>query len=398
MTSRPERPVGQTLRGLFAKQRGSCLKGLILAAVGASIAYPLANANAASLTKDLVGTPLVLKDGRIARVSIHNVPFSRDEEALGSKTAMQLEALTQSVATDCFLTAQVIGHVDKSEARDRNTVDIHRLARARADTVQSALVVNGLPPESIASVWDWQFIVQDARATLWVFQLVSGDDCADESLAPGEDDQIAALDQETVLEKADEVVAQATTAAPIKQAVVKAVNTGNRASPATSSKPADKVIRSATAPVSSQAAPKAPARPVAAPVQLTALTPPSGDTDKKGRVVVTQEGLLEVTFATNSSYLPQGVSNTLRAFAAQLEQGQGYTVHMQTSYDGRGAVGGSSSDAEAARYNEWLSDRRFERVKTWLLKNSNGADLTIEPARLENDGSRRVLVKLVPYS
>ena len=122
-------------------------------------------------------TPLVLKDGRIANVSIHVLPFERGDGELTGDAAAGLAKLTAQVATDCFLTAQVIGHVSSREVADNETLAAHRLARSRADAVQSSLIGGGLPAKSIASVWDWQFLVREPRATLWVFRLIQGEDC-----------------------------------------------------------------------------------------------------------------------------------------------------------------------------------------------------------------------------
>ena len=122
-------------------------------------------------------TPLVLKDGRIANVSIHVLPFDNGEGELAGNVASGLAGLTATVATDCFLTAQVIGHVSSREVADNETLAAHRLARSRADAVQASLIGGGLPAKAIASVWDWQFLVREPRATLWVFRLVQGEDC-----------------------------------------------------------------------------------------------------------------------------------------------------------------------------------------------------------------------------
>jgi flagellar motor protein MotB len=122
-------------------------------------------------------TPLILKDGRIANVSVHVVAFAQGGSALDSALAQQLSVLTDEVATDCFLTAQVIGHVGSSEVAGNDTLNAHRLARARADAVQASLIAGGLPAKAIASVWDWQFMVREARATLWLFRLTPGEDC-----------------------------------------------------------------------------------------------------------------------------------------------------------------------------------------------------------------------------
>jgi hypothetical protein len=122
-------------------------------------------------------TPLVLKDGRIANVSIHEVPFAPGRAEITTEAGAGLSELTQTVGTDCFLTAQVIGHIDSGEIAEQDSLSAHRLARSRADAVQASLIGGGLPAKAIASVWDWQFMVREARATLWIFQLTEGEDC-----------------------------------------------------------------------------------------------------------------------------------------------------------------------------------------------------------------------------
>ena len=52
---------------------------------------------------------------------------------------------------------------------DGDTLAAHRLARARSEAVQAALVRGGLPADSVASVWDHQFTVREPRVTLWCF-------------------------------------------------------------------------------------------------------------------------------------------------------------------------------------------------------------------------------------
>jgi outer membrane protein OmpA-like peptidoglycan-associated protein len=156
---------------------GAPLRTLLIAAglsAGASVA---AAAEAPMGDALLAPTPLILKDGRIANVSVHVVAFGPGRSALDSAIAQKLRLLTAEVATDCFLTAQVIGHVGSGEVAGNDTLNAHRLARARADAVQASLIEAGLPAKAIASVWDWQFMVRDARATLWVFQLTPGEDC-----------------------------------------------------------------------------------------------------------------------------------------------------------------------------------------------------------------------------
>jgi hypothetical protein len=174
----------------------------------------------------LLPTPLVLKDGRIANVSIHEVPFAPGQAGLTTDAGAGLRELTRAVGTDCFLTAQVIGHIDSSEIAEQDSLSAHRLARARADAVQASLIDGGLPAKAIASVWDWQFMVREARATLWVFQLTAGEDCEGRPLR-------------------DDLVAQAPT---------------SRGQPATGSREAPVPAVSPPAPPRAQAAAPAPGR------------------------------------------------------------------------------------------------------------------------------------------
>jgi hypothetical protein len=149
----------------------------LLIASGLSAGWSLAAAAQTAGDALLAPTPLILKDGRIANVSVHVVGFPQGQSALSSATAQGLSLLTDEAATDCFLTAQVIGHVGSSEVAGNDSLNAHRLARARADAVQASLIAGGLPAKAIASVWDWQFMVREARATLWVFRLTPGEDC-----------------------------------------------------------------------------------------------------------------------------------------------------------------------------------------------------------------------------
>jgi outer membrane protein OmpA-like peptidoglycan-associated protein len=407
MTSSQTNLRRQTLRVLCLRDARPSLAAIALLALGTSMPAMPTLASELSLGNSLEATPLVLKDGRIARLSIHTIPFPEDAAALASPTAMELETLTQTVATDCFLTAQVIGHVGKTETDGRDTVDIHRLARARADTIQQSLIVNGLPETSIASVWDWQFMVQDARATLWVFQLAAGNDCDNDMLSPPPSAKVVAMEERAPAKAAEPKPADLAGARPeaVEQRVVAAAKPPVSAVikplpvPVPAAQKAEQrqdhgqspVVKPAMASAASVPAPKMPA-----PVQLSAMTTPAQEVDPDGRVVIADSGRLEITFATNSSYLPKGWSSELGAFLDRFDSGQRYIVRVQTSIDGDRAVAGTSSEEEAAQYNKWLADRRFERVKAWLLKNSEGSTLQIEPTDVINDGSRRVTIEVNP--
>ena len=152
----------------------------------------LTPAGAAPLESLMTGpTPLILKDGRIAHVSVHAIPFDLKKSELDDTTRMAVERLLVPMATDCFLTAQAIGHVQPGDQADGDTLSAHRLARARADRIQQTLINLGLPAKSVASVWDWQFMVKEPRVTLWVFQLHKGEDCEGK---PVNDAIVASLD------------------------------------------------------------------------------------------------------------------------------------------------------------------------------------------------------------
>ena len=360
---------------------------MLLGCTIAGLALPAA---ATSVDKVLTATPLVLKDGRIAEVAIHTIPFPDDAAAPASAIRRDLDAFTHSIATDCFLTAQVIGHVDKSEINGRETADIHRLARARADTIQASLVENGLPAASIASVWDWRFMVQQPRVTLWVFRLTAGEDCEDTPLVGNADQQVAAVaPAETPIAEATpkasppetEARAERPTPQDVTQQIIPAARPKNRE--VTAALPA-------VPPTQDDAVqPEKPTKPA----KVAAATP-AADIDGKGRIGMADSGALEIVFATNSSYFPEGAGDQLRAFIQTLDEDKSYVLRIQTSVDAGSGVSGTSSSDEAKRYNAWLAERRFKRVEAWLLKNGDGRKLTLEPSLIENDASR--MVRVVP--
>jgi outer membrane protein OmpA-like peptidoglycan-associated protein len=369
----------------------------------AGISAPIAS-SAASIGQTLVTTPLVLKDGRIAEVSIHTVPFPTDEVAPAGKTQTALGDFARSIATDCFLTAQIIGHVDKREISGRETADIHRLARARADTIQGTLIESGLPATSIASVWDWRFMIQQSRATLWVFRLTVGDDCEDHPLETVASDQVAAIsDQPASSQTAKDPVGKTPPPAP-------QVTHAERSKPASKDRQVVPASRPKTASVQTPI-PASPPRPNAlADTQKTtysaskanadveesksvvAALDPAPTGEKKGSAEGSNQGAIDIVYATNSSYFPAGAGDKLRAFLKTLDKNKAYVLRIQTSVDSAADVSGVS-ESEAARYNSWLAERRSKRVEEWLEKNGAGFNLKLEPTFLENDGSRRVRIE-----
>ncbi len=358
------------------------------------IAIGSASANAASIGSTLSTTPLVLKDGRIAEVSVHTVPFPEDGVAPQQAIRAALDEFAGSIATDCFLTAQVIGHVGKEEISGRETADIHRLARARADTIQGALIEVGLPATSIASVWDWRFMVRQARVTLWVFRLTAGEDCEDKPLGGGSADQVASA-------TAPEAPSASTiTSAPLP-------------SPGNVAESEERSIVQASQPKT-----KAKAREVTAPIPasppraegLSDAAPEAGEASSGKAVVAALDRgtseqnaappasggeAIDIVFATNSSYLPKGAGERLRALLKTLDKGKSYVLRLQTSVDGAADVDGASA-SEAARYNAWLAERRSKRIEEWFENHGSGFDLDVKPSFLENDSSRRVRIETNP--
>ncbi len=147
------------------------------------IGMPVAGAGAQPVQPLVEGpVPLILKDGRIAEVSIYAVPFLTASSEMPTGVEEELRELIAAFADDCFLTAQVIGHVEPGPDKDGGTLAAHRLARARAERVQEMMTARGLPADSIASVWDWQFSTPESRATVWFFALDPEEGCAGQPL------------------------------------------------------------------------------------------------------------------------------------------------------------------------------------------------------------------------
>ena len=396
-------------------------------------------------------TPLVLKDGRIAKVSIHEVRFAPGQSDITGAARAGLTGLARAFGTDCFLTAQVIGHIEPGEVAD-DTLNAHRLARARADAVQASLIDQGLPAKAIASVWDWQFMVRDARATLWVFELTAGEDCEGAPLgadlvaqAPRSSEQ----PQSTAPLGGDAMAATSSPTAPVPTPPVAAAPSSPRApvpppvaaAPSSPAAPAAReraivpaIAAAAPAPAETgvqesqgrgapgsdptrteQALPAVPRvvqplpaaepepaavararerRTVAARAAAPAARAPIAATD--GGVARDADGAWVITFASNSSYFPAGVNRQLRQLLSEIDSEHRYRVALQVAVSGTTKVAGAKSAQEATRYNKWLAERRMERVRQWLIENANADKLAITPEYLSNDKSRRVVLRLSP--
>ncbi len=436
------------------------VRGLLIAS-GLSATLALSPAAQAAATDDILlrPTPLVLKDGRIANVSVHVVTFAPGQSVLGTANARRLGSLSAELATDCFLTAQVIGHVGSTEVGN-DTLGAHRLARARADAVQASLIADGLPAKAIASVWDWQFMVRAPRATLWVFRLTPGEDCegkplelAAPALVAGAEPgpattpasaprpvATAASESRPVVPpssgaRAGQVASAASGAGadwgaptapdrpPAPATVVRAaeapraavavpagparaladVPSVTQALPAVSPSPAQPVAdRSAAQPVASQPEAKPAAvtgmEPAArrVPEVVAALPERAAEPPAKPAAAAAGQQELVITFPTNSSYFPPGTGAQLHALFQHLADGQHYQVVLQTSVSGSQKVIGAETAEEAAQYNQWLAERRVDRVRSWLDENADGKALAVKPEYRANDDSRQILVRLVP--
>lgn len=385
-------------------------------------------------------TPLVLKDGKIANVSVHRISFAVGAEALDEATASRLRALMEPFATDCFLTAQAIGHVAPGVTRDGDTLSAHRLARARADHIQAELAGLGMPQPAIASVWDWQFLVERSQVTLWIFSLNVGDDCEGAPLpsqpaasaevpagdtpppprelvvpddAPEQADSTVA-DDETIVSELEppegassetarpaDLVAGAATGgvdeAPADRAAGRTAVAGELASGASAAAEAvirDPLATAAVAPV--RQAPLEPS-PSAAVDEAEAAPPPTtvAAIDEATRTTGATTGGpadLAITFDVNSSFFPSGAVSELQRLLATLPADAPVEIELSGAV-GTGDVRGASAE-EAARYNAWMAERRVERVAEWLDGNAGGRRITVTERLIEGDPSRQVRLKV----
>ncbi len=384
--------------------------------------------------------PLILKDGRIAEVSIYAVPFLAASSEMPGEVEEELRALITDFATDCFLTAQVIGHVEPGPDKDGGTLAAHRLARARAERVQELMTERGLPAKSIASVWDWQFSTPESRATVWFFALDPEEGCEGRPLvAVGPESgtptpETAALPSEEEI-RDGEVEDAAGTVSPPGEAEPLAVVV--RRPPAEDRLPGapreEAVLADAetAAPVESAEIPgetpvppsegAATAAPGPTPDELPgAVAGAEGDADEEvsgelpekllaaeapGEIEPRLSGSalpaaadgggtggpqLEIVFDLNSSWLPRGAVKDLGALLERLREGR-YALEIVTAVDNGPIKNGTPEDA--ARYNRWLAERRANRVAEWLRRRGDGVIAAIERRFREDDPSRKVVIR-----
>lgn len=361
----------------------------LVAALGLAVGLDCAVANAAELTALAAQPlPLAIRDGRVAQLTVHAVPFALGAKDLQPEAAQGLDALAAQVATDCFLTAQAIGHVRPGTAGDGDTLAAHRLARARAEAVQAILVRDGLPAASVASVWDYQFSIREPRVTLWVFSLPPGEECTGAPL-PEAPKRVAAADPpaapaaasdapepERSLEPAPGIHLARPQAAPTASPVIAAATPAAAPTPAEPQAPdqavmaVDEAAREPAATASANAAPTAAVVP-ALPAEPVATA--------------------EIVFEPNSSYFPRGAEAELRRLVEALPRGPGYTFELAAAVDD--TVYRVGDPAKAVAYNEWLAERRQGRVADWLEQHVEVRKVEVDRVFVPHDASRRVVIR-----
>lgn len=376
----------------------------LLATAATMAAWPSFAADSVAL---LAPTPLVLKDGRIAQVTVHSIPFPMGKDELDEPAQGALTTLVEELATDCFLTAQAVGHVEPGPGSDGETLAAHRLARARADRVQAALTGRGLPARSVASVWDWQFAVREPRVTLWVFRLAEGDDCDSRPIArlesPASVD--AAMTAATTAPETPAVEETTTPARPeiivdkmpgaesegstvVAEAMPEPTLEPKPPTPALDEVPATKAMPEET-PVGATA--EVPAIVVIPQPAPTVAAPEAQPPAEKATLGTT----LAVSFDINSSYFRKMVSRDLETLVDGLAPYRGYEVLLEGSVSAEALRNRPPEEGQA--YNRWIADRRMERVADWLRRKLNGS-VSITQTYVENDNSRSVTITVKPVS
>ena len=392
-------------------------------------------------------TPLILKDGRIAHVSVHSIPFGLKKADLEGKTEDSVQRLLLPLATDCFLTAQAIGHVRPGDSADGDTLSAHRLARARADKIQESLIGLGLPASSVASVWDWQFMVKEPRVTLWVFSLHQGEDCEGKPVSEAVVASLAELERTPpappkpaqnstkplALTTKDEPAKQASTSKPAPaQADIKVSEI------AKPSKPAPEVIKppkqaavekpakltepppppkdggaQIAAIASPQKAPKAPeqlksSKPALADDSAKTLNDAAGAKKAQQKKAAAKVAAIDknsqpkkfktstVQFKVNSSFFSGNDQKKLSKFLSSLKKNGHFRMEISGAVGTDPVRGGDAN--EAKKYNLWMAERRVERIAEWVAANAGGRTIEIVRSYRENDPSRKVKLTAKPKS
>ncbi len=169
--------------------------------------------------------------------------------------------------------------------------------------------------------------------------------------------------------------------------------------PAAPPKTAMAALPPLTAAPTSALAETPPAAPAPPPVRTSAKPKPT-----PGPAVAALEpepeleaaSATELVFDNNSSYLPDGASKQLKRWIASLPKARGYRIELAAAV---GTADAKTTDPkQAARYGRWLAERRLGRISEWLEKNVEVRDLQLQQKFLENDSSRRVVVRASPVT
>ena len=310
--------------------------------------------------------PMAVDGGTLAEVRAHAVPFVLGSSALEGGIAAALDALLATAATDCFLFAQVVGHVQPGPAADGDTRAAHRLARARADAVAAALQRAGVPAGSVAATWDFGFSTAEPRATLWLFERAVGADCQGTPLpgAPPPPAVAAADPLEPApgihLPPPDSDRAQASVAAVGSSTVAAATRVGDGEPAPGIHVPEPMQAAASRAPATSASPPMAAIASAAGEPEIAAPEPQAGPADLPGSNTSPTAATLEVTFEPDSSYLSPAASAELDGWLRALP-GDAPDCRIEVV----AAVGDQAGRLQldqARHYNEWLAERRQSRV------------------------------------
>jgi outer membrane protein OmpA-like peptidoglycan-associated protein len=118
--------------------------------------------------------------------------------------------------------------------------------------------------------------------------------------------------------------------------------------------------------------------------------------DPQGHVKWGEEGSVIITFPVNSSYFPPGARQTLDSFLGPMKTGAPHRIQLQAGLSGSDKVAGTTGPDEAMHYNQWLAERRIDRVQKWLIEHAQERRLEIESKLVEDDSPRRVVVRAIP--
>lgn len=399
----------------------------VAALLGAAGILPLQTAVAATSSgiESLTSRPLpmAVEGGTLAEVTAHAIPFPLGSSTLGAGVAAALDAILATAATDCFLFAQIVGHVQPGPAADGDTRAAHRLARARADSLASALQRAGMPAGAVATTWDFGLATPRPRATLWLFERTIGSDCHGTALPGAAPSAVVALAADASpagstaaaravdrLEPAPGIHLPVPVPGRTQQPAVDS-QVAKQASPdAVDREPAPGIhlpeVRLAAvsmlvgAPQGSP--PAAPQEEIAAAARADERAgmaapepqagPPAPQADATDAGASTALATIEVGFDPDSSFLSPAALADLEAWRSTLPAAaQVCRVEVVAAVGDRA---GRLQPEPARLYNEWLAERRQSRLVDWLRVRS-GCELREVRRDLRlHDESRRVSLRL----